>query len=120
MPAPEIAHLYKRKRWELTRRAVFARDGYVCQCGCEQLCTGTFPDPDAPVCDHIDKALDIVADHGEEAFYDHDRLQTLRAGCHDRWKQAQERRGYSTDVGADGWPMDPLHPANRLESGAAR
>lgn len=113
MPAAEIAHLYKSRRWEQTRRAVFLRDGYQCQCGCEQLCVGVFPAKGAPVCDHIERALDIVADHGEDAFYETGGLQTLRAECHDGWKQAQETRGYSDAVGLDGFPVDPRHPVNR-------
>jgi hypothetical protein len=25
-----------------------------------------------------------------------------------------EINGYAPDVGLDGWPIDPLHPANRV------
>ena len=40
-------------------------------------------------------------------------LQSLCAKCHNSVKQADERRGYSNAFGADGYPIDPRHPANR-------
>lgn len=61
----------------------------------------------------------VVADHiiphrGNEAlFFDPDNLQTLCPDHHDRDKQIEEIKGYSERRGADGWPIDPHHPANR-------
>lgn len=61
----------------------------------------------------------VVADHviphrGDEAlFYDPGNLQTLCPDHHDRDKQIEELKGYSERRGADGWPIDPRHPANR-------
>lgn len=40
-------------------------------------------------------------------------FQALCADCHDRHKQREERIGFSVEAGADGWPVDPRHPANR-------
>ena len=40
-------------------------------------------------------------------------LESLCKHCHDSEAKQQEMRGYSTTIGADGWPTDPLHPANR-------
>jgi 5-methylcytosine-specific restriction protein A len=40
-----------------------------------------------------------------------DGLQSLCARCHSRRKQQIEIRGYCTDIGSDGYPIDPLHPA---------
>nr|WP_155138256.1 HNH endonuclease signature motif containing protein [Roseibium sp. RKSG952] len=60
-----------------------------------------------------------VADHikphrGDEAlFWDAGNLQSLCTHHHNSWKQSLERRGYSLDIGSDGWPVDPAHPANR-------
>jgi hypothetical protein len=60
----------------------------------------------------------LVVDHIEphkgnwEAFWS-GPFQTL---CHDHHvgpKQQAERIGYSTEIGADGLPVDPMHPANR-------
>ena len=57
----------------------------------------------------------VVADHIEPHKGDPDKfwfgaLQTLCPDHHDRTKQAREARGYSAEVGADGWPVDPAHP----------
>ncbi|WP_282021681.1 HNH endonuclease signature motif containing protein [Ruegeria faecimaris] len=61
----------------------------------------------------------LVADHkiphrGDEAlFYDPDNLQSLCPDHHDRDKQIEEIKGYSERRGANGWPIDPWHPANQ-------
>ncbi|WP_208353363.1 hypothetical protein [Pseudaestuariivita rosea] len=46
-------------------------------------------------------------------FWDRTNLQTLCPHHHDRQKQRAELRGYSEERGADGWPIDPNHPANK-------
>ncbi|KUP91789.1 HNH endonuclease [Tritonibacter horizontis] len=46
-------------------------------------------------------------------FLDPANLQTLCPDDHDQNKQRLEARGYSQERGADGWPIDPQHPANR-------
>jgi hypothetical protein len=59
-----------------------------------------------------------VADHVEphrgdmEKFWSGE-LQSLCEHHHNSVKQAEERNGYSPQIGADGWPLDPRHPANR-------
>lgn len=40
-------------------------------------------------------------------------LQTLCADHHDIWKRQIEAQGFSGAVNADGWPVDPKHPANK-------
>lgn len=40
-------------------------------------------------------------------------LQSLCASCHNSSKRFIEVRGHSNEVGDDGWPLDPNHPANR-------
>ena len=40
-------------------------------------------------------------------------LQSLCKRHHDSDKQSFERRGYSTSIGLDGWPVDLRHPARR-------
>lgn len=49
----------------------------------------------------------------QELLWDRDNWQSLCKPCHDRHKQKQEIHGYSTEVGSDGWPVDPEHPANK-------
>lgn len=61
----------------------------------------------ATVADHVEKH------NGDPAKFWHGELQSLCAEHHDATKQAEEHRGFSTACGADGWPMDPNHPANR-------
>jgi 5-methylcytosine-specific restriction endonuclease McrA len=69
--------------------------------------------------------VDHVTPHkGDEAlFYAPANLQSLCDAipfrCHSRVKQGEERhaeddqrRGYSTAIGADGYPIDPAHPSN--------
>lgn len=45
-------------------------------------------------------------------FWDEDNWQPLCKAHHDALKQREEKRGYSEQVGEDGWPVDPSHPAN--------
>jgi 5-methylcytosine-specific restriction enzyme A len=57
-----------------------------------------------------------IADHVEPHRGDINKfwlgeLQSLCKNCHDSGKKAEEQRGYRIDIGADGWPLDPNHPA---------
>jgi 5-methylcytosine-specific restriction enzyme A len=58
-----------------------------------------------------------VADHiephkGDEHAFWNGALQSLCKLCHDSAKAQEEARGYRTDIGVDGWPIDPRHPSN--------
>jgi 5-methylcytosine-specific restriction protein A len=60
-----------------------------------------------------------VADHVEPHDGDPNKfflrqLQSLCKPCHDSRKRFMKINGYAPDVGLDGWPIDPLHPANRV------
>ena len=37
-------------------------------------------------------------------------LQSLCRNCHESGKKYQEQRGFRSDIGEDGWPIDPAHP----------
>ena len=71
-----------------------------------------------PVCEMCESASARVTDHirphkGDlELFWDADNWQALCKRCHDSVKQQIDRTGFHTQVGADGWPLDPNHPAN--------
>lgn len=57
-----------------------------------------------------------IADHVEPHRGDWNRfilgaLQSLCKPCHDGAKREEEARGYRTDIGEDGLPLDPKHPA---------
>ena len=61
----------------------------------------------ATVVDHI------IPHRGDKTlFWDETNWQSLCKTCHDGAKQAEEKNGYATAVGLDGWPLDPLHPSN--------
>ena len=45
-------------------------------------------------------------------FYDPANLWSLCKAHHDSAKQQEEKLGYSTQIGDDGWPVCPKHPAN--------
>jgi 5-methylcytosine-specific restriction enzyme A len=40
-------------------------------------------------------------------------LESLCEECHNSEAQQQEKKGFSRTIGTDGWPLDPMHPANR-------
>jgi 5-methylcytosine-specific restriction endonuclease McrA len=59
-----------------------------------------------------------VADHinphdGDWNRFMLDPLQSLCASCHSSAKAIIDKRGYAVDIGPDGWPLDPKHPAYR-------
>lgn len=47
-------------------------------------------------------------------------LQTLCRPHHASVKQREESLGYGLAMGADGWPLDPEHPVNRIGGPKAR
>lgn len=60
----------------------------------------------ATVADHVERH------NGDAALFWNGKLQSLCAPHHNSAKQRAELRGYSSAVGEDGFPLDPLHPAN--------
>ena len=74
---------------------------------CER-CKGNGKVVPATVVHHVEKH------EGNEAlFFDAANLASSCKACHDGVEQQVERRGYSAEVGLDGWPVDPNHPSNR-------
>jgi 5-methylcytosine-specific restriction protein A len=65
----------------------------------------------AEVVDHIEPH------HGDLTKFLTGELQSLCRECHNK-KWADDRRGYSTAVGADGWPLDERHPVNKQDRAA--
>lgn len=64
----------------------------------------------ATVVDHI------IPHRGDpELFRDETNWQSLCKTCHDSAKQAEERNGYNSATGLDGWPLDIHHPVNARE-----
>jgi 5-methylcytosine-specific restriction enzyme A len=59
--------------------------------------------------------IDHVIPHKGDAklFWDPKNCQSLCRFHHDSAKRKDERRGYSTQIGEDGWPVDGNHPIHR-------
>lgn len=60
--------------------------------------------------DTVDHIRPHKGDYG--LFFDENNLQSLCRHHHDSEKQQIEKRGYSTRIGADGWPVSNKHPVN--------
>lgn len=75
---------YKTARWQRLRWGVLVRDLFTCQrSGCGRI----EADTSKLVADHK------LAHRGDpELFWDERNVQCLCKGCHDRLKQAEERR----------------------------
>jgi hypothetical protein len=48
-------------------------------------------------------------------FFDPSNCEAVCKPCHDGELQSEERVGYSTEIGADGWPVDVRHPINAAQ-----
>jgi len=60
----------------------------------------------------IATVVDHVQPHrGDWTKFKTGAIQSLCKLCHDTEKKTVEIRGYSTEIGLDGWPRDPTHPA---------
>lgn len=101
LEATEWRKLYNTKAWNRARLAQFSR---------QPLC-----EP----CQRLDRTrAATVVNHkiphkGDRAlFFDPDNHESSCKPCHDGPTQSAERCGYSKETGADGWPVDPNHPAN--------
>lgn len=114
---PEAAvyrKMYQTKQWRVLRERALLRDLYTCQHpGCGVSLTKGRSGDRAAVVHHI------KAHKGDPClFFDLNNLQSLCKRHHDSDAQSQEARGYSTQMGEDGWPVDPRHPAVREGEGA--
>jgi 5-methylcytosine-specific restriction protein A len=75
-----------------------------------------------PLCEWCNRRGRIVAatiaDHaiphkGDETLFFNGDLISLCKPCHDTTAQVRDNRGFSPEVGADGFPIDPRHRAIR-------
>lgn len=90
------------RRWRTFRVSFLAANPLCVMCHAKGRVTA------ATVVDHI------TPHRGDSRlFWQRGNHQALCATCHNSDKQSEERRGYSSQRGADGWPTDPRHPANR-------
>lgn len=101
--ADEYRKLYKLKAWIRLRPQALLRDGFTCQrCKCRLKRGRT--EPQSAVVHHLKPHKGNT-----DLFYDIDNLQSVCWSCHSGAIQSEEARGYSTEIGPDGWPLDPKH-----------
>jgi 5-methylcytosine-specific restriction protein A len=93
--------LYSTARWQRIRKYQLMEHPLCKYCAERGLVTP------ATVCDHVEPHRGDVGKFWCGPF------QSLCKPCHDSAKRFVEERGYRPDVGLDGWPLDPNHPANR-------
>jgi len=93
---------YNDRRWRRARLEFLAQHPLCRYCEADGRITP------AAIVDHvvpIAKAPDLA--------WNPANWQPLCKTHHDSMKQGQERRGYHGTVDAQGYPIDPAHPANR-------
>jgi hypothetical protein len=93
--------LYKTARWQKLRKVQLAAHPLCNRC----LQRG-----------RVVKATTVhhVEPHrGDTNLFYRGPFESLCSECHSSHAQQQEVRGYSTEVGADGWPTDSNHPVHR-------
>jgi hypothetical protein len=96
-------HLYNSAHWK-RRRALQLKMHPLCKFCLE----GRGKVVPAEVADHVEPH------GGDPNKFFLGELQSLCKSCHDSRKRFMEINGYAPDIGLDGWPIDPLHPANRV------
>ena len=93
--------LYNTRRWQRRARLQLTEYPLCSMCLARKVVTP------ATVADHI------TPHHGDHQLFYFGELQSLCQHCHSSRKKQQETHGYQRDIGADGWPTDPNHPANK-------
>lgn len=94
-------HLYNTRRWQRRAKLQLTEFPLCAMCLARKVTTP------ATVADHI------TPHHGDPQLFYFGELQSLCAHCHSSRKKQLESYGYQLDVGPDGWPIDPNHPANK-------
>lgn len=92
---------YKTARWQ-SLRAYHLTVEPLCR-----MCLGHGRTTPATIVHHVEPHK------GDPSKFWNGPFASLCAPCHDSKAQSIERRGYSNEIGLDGWPTDPAHPANR-------
>ena len=105
--AEQYRKLYQAKQWRVLREHVLLRDRFICQ-RCKCFLKRGRSHPQSAVVHHI------KAHKGDpDLFFDIGNLQAVCWSCHSGVIQSEEARGYSTEIGQDGWPTDDNHPGVR-------
>jgi len=100
MSRSQFSFMYHRKRWFMRRRAQLRKEPLCVICLQRGIATP------ATIADHI------IPHKGDwNSFWTGD-LQSLCFTHHNGSKREIEEKGFCSDVGVDGWPLDPNHYAN--------
>lgn len=91
---------YSSKRWQLRRLQQLQHDPLCAMCLKDNQVTA------ATVADHV------VPHRGDPTLFWQGELQSLCSHHHNSHKQQLETKGYTNEIGLDGWPTHPNHPAN--------
>src|SRR3954454_6616260 len=91
---------YGTSRWKAVRFAQLKGQPWCAYC----LTAGSRVA--AVVCDHVDRH------HGDPVKFWSGPFQSLCWSHHSSSKQREERRGFTSEIAADGWPTDKMHPSN--------
>ena len=97
--ASEYRKLYKTQRWRRIREIQITKHQFCVRCEKNGVLTP------ATAVDHV------VPHRGDLMLFYEGELQSLCDRHHNSDKQSEEVRGFSTAVGADGFPVDDDHPA---------
>ena len=102
---PEFKHdrLYDSTRWRKVAKMFLDQNPLCSPCLKSQRET-----PGTIVHHKIEHKGDI------ELFYNWDNLESVCASCHSGHIRVSEHVGYSQSCDADGFPIDPRHPANKV------
>lgn len=93
---------YSTAGWKSIRQRRLRANPICCKCDARGLLTPA------------DTVNHITPHRGDRAlFFSFENTESVCKACHDRFIQREEIHGYSSEVGPDGWPLDPRHPANR-------
>lgn len=107
--AQEYRKLYQTKQWRVLRERVLLRDSFKCQHkGCGAFLKRGRTHQHSAVIHHLKPHKGDL-----DLFFDIDNLQAVCWSCHSGDIQSIESKGFDTQIGGDGWPVDPNHPSRR-------
>jgi len=101
MPRADYSVWYNKARWRHMAKAQLRKEPLCC------MCSNNGRIVPATVADHVNPH------RGNQNQFWFGKLQSLCASHHNTTKKADELRGFSTEIGIDGYPTDSNHPVYR-------
>ena len=103
MPRVRSDHdkLYGRAAWRRIRQQQLNSFPWCATCEARGVVTA------AVICDHVEPH------HGDPILFWTGKVQSLCESCHSGSKRFFEHRGWSDEIGLDGFPVDRNHPFYR-------